>query len=30
MARRGFEQEAKLPTVSRFKSHEVNQLLVTA
>jgi len=30
MARKGFEQPGKLPTVSRFKSREVNQLVVSA
>ena len=30
MASKGFEQPGKLPTVSRFKSREVNQLVVSA
>jgi hypothetical protein len=28
MARRGYEQPSKLPTVSQFTSHEVTRLLV--
>ncbi len=29
MARKGFEQQGQLPTVSHFKSHQVSRLLVS-
>ena len=28
MARKGYEQRGALPTIARFREHEINQLLV--